>query len=167
MSRVKCLTAILCLLAVCCSLTTNLRAENPKLRRQFYLTTLKKEKATLADATQVAYMLKFGSLHEGTADERIAMLVENNIAPGSWANKDQAMDVNRGQVALLISNALRIKGSLKMRLGIRNERYCFRNAVFMGLVPRGNQRRLMSGAELIGILDKCSEYQSAKDAAKK
>ena len=61
--------------------------------------------------------------------------------------------------ARLVCQALGIKGGLSMRMFGPSERYCYKEAVFLKLVPAGNQRRLISGAELLAVFDRCSRYQ--------
>ncbi|MFC1587947.1 hypothetical protein ACFL54_06540 [Planctomycetota bacterium] len=139
-------------------------ADVRKERRKFYRSIMKKGKITFEDASKVLYMLKFDKFPDSDFAATSKELAEAGVPAADDLEKDG--EINRGELSYMLVRALKIKGGLKMRLGIKNERYCYRELVFMKLMAAGNQRRKISGAELIGIFDKCSEYRSKKDGEK-
>jgi hypothetical protein len=67
--------------------------------------------------------------------------------------------VSRGTMAVMISNALKIKGGMMMQLSGGNPRYAVRELVYKDIYPPSTPNQTFSGAEYLGIIGRIEDYQ--------
>jgi len=89
---------------------------------------------------------------------RVSALKARHILPANFKGAaDEA--VNRGTLAVAISNALKIKGGIMLHLSPDCGRYATRELVYMELYPPSTPNQTFSGAEYLGIIGRIEDYQ--------
>ena len=126
---------------------------------EFYRVLAAKPNATFEDAVRAFYELvsEQPPPADATFQTLAATLVERKVIRSDWTGDAQAK-LTRGRVAYMICRACGIKGGITMRIFGLSERYCFRECVYLGVWPGGNQRDLMTGGELMGVLKWTADY---------
>jgi hypothetical protein len=125
----------------------------------FYRVLAVKPNATFEDAVRAFYELVTGqaAAEDATFQTLAEALVERKIIRSDWTS-DANVKLTRGRAAYMICRVCDIKGGVTMRVFGPSERYCFRECVFLGVWPGGNQRDLMTGGELMGVLAWAADY---------
>ncbi len=141
------------ILMVLAAFATDIFADNA-----YYRMLAAKPNATFEDAVRVFHELVTGQpvAEDATFESLAAALVERKIIRSDWT--DANAKLTRGRAAYMICRACDIKGGLTMRIFGPSERYCFRECVYLGVWPGGNQRDLMTGGELMGVLKWTADY---------
>ena len=89
---------------------------------------------------------------------RVDALKSRGLLPRGF-NRPADEAVSRGTLAVAISNALKIKGGMMMRLSPDCSRYATRELVYMELYPPSTPNQTFSGAEYLGIIGRIEDYQ--------
>jgi hypothetical protein len=90
-------------------------------------------------------------------DTRVASLKSRGILPqGFTAPADAA--VTRGDLAVAICNALRIRGGLTMHVFGATPRYATRELMFLGLYPPSTPNQTFTGNEYVGIIGRVEDW---------
>jgi len=94
---------------------------------------------------------------------RLAALKSRKVLPQSF-NAPADAAVMRGDLAVAICNALRIKGGLAMHLIGPTPRYATRELMFLGLYPPSTPNQTFSGNEYVGIIGRVEDWQRGNPA---
>ena len=126
----------------------------------FYRVLAAKPNAEYEDAVRAFHELATGRSagDNATFASLAGELVSRKIARPEWTSDPKAR-LTRGRAAYLLCQALHIKGGVTMSVFGPSERYCFRECLYLGVWPGGNQRDLMTGGELMGVLKWAADYQ--------
>lgn len=124
----------------------------------YYRVLAAKPNATFEDAVRVFFELTLdvdaGAL---TFKEQAKALADMGVIRREWM-KDPRMLLTRGRTAYMLCEACRIWGGLTMWVWGNSERYAYRECVYNDVWTGGNQRNLMTGGELMGVLKWAADY---------
>jgi len=124
----------------------------PWKKEMEYITALaEKPVASMADAIMLLTLFAGESPWGRGLDELTARLVEKEIFHGGW-RVDKTDPLTFGRVSYMICQACEIRGGIWMRLFGPSERYCFKEALYLEIIPAGSTHRYVTGEQLLDIL---------------
>lgn len=90
---------------------------------------------------------------------RVAAMKDRGFLPAGFnADADQA--IRRGDLAVAITQALKIRGGLMMHLGAaRVPRYATRELVYLDVYPPSSTNQTFSGSEFLGIIGRVEDWE--------
>lgn len=127
---------------------------------QYYRDLEMKDCASWGDLLHAAYILKTGKNDQKTVEEYYHFAVENRLVPESW-NADADTPVTKGKLAYVVVASLDIKGGIWLNVLGNNQRYAYRECLYLGLMGRASQHRYIGGKELLSVLRRGMEYRRA------
>jgi hypothetical protein len=145
-------------------LTRTVGASDPDTQMEFWY-ELEARPVTCNDEAFHGLLLFLDGTDSATDyEQRVQSLRSRGLlAPRFSAPADAA--VQRGQFAVSVAKALRIKGGVMMRLtGGNIDRYALRELVVLNLYPPGSVNQTFSGAEYVGIIGKMEDFQHGNSA---
>ena len=111
---------------------------------------------TAEPAYRAVYVLAKGDALEGEFDELSATLAADGLIGKSWDYAPQRC-LTRADVGFMICRACRIRTGVNWTLtGLG--RYAWRELIYHEIANGGDENRLMSGGEFVGILLRAEEY---------
>ena len=117
----------------------------------------RKAGATYDDGVRVAAMLVTGQEAGGAYEPMRDDLIRRGVLLADWAfPADEPL--TRGEVAVLVSGALGIKGGAAMRIFGPNRRTATKACQEKGIVLHGSPYDRVSGRELLGTFQRAREY---------
>jgi len=126
----------------------------------YFRELVNKGNASCFDAFRVASLLKTGNDDPATTFDSLKdSLFKDRIIPGDWSKKKADNFINRGEMAYMLFNILKLKGGLSVKIFGVSCRYAFRECVDKKLMASGYPNQVISGEELISILDAAGKYQ--------
>jgi hypothetical protein len=93
--------------------------------------------------------------------DRVIWLMERGYIPQGFPGKANDA-VERGTVASIVCQILKIKGGLTMRVIGPHPRYALRELVSLRIMQPGSTQQGMSGIEFVGIMGRAEEYQEGR-----
>lgn len=143
-------------------LTQSLAGNDPDSRIAFWH-TLAERKVTSNDEAFHGLLLLIDD-NDPAADYagRVKVLKEQGLLPRDF---DQPADqaVYRGTLAVVICNALDIKGGVVMRLVGTNGRYASRELQYLNIFPDGSPHQTFRGDEYLYVIGRTEDYQRQLD----
>lgn len=111
---------------------------------------------TAEPAYRAAHLLAKGRSFAGEFDELAETMVADGLVGKSWGYPPQRC-LTRADVGYLICRACRIRSGVNWNLtGLG--RYAWRELIYHNIADGGDENRLMSGGEFVGILLRAEEY---------
>jgi len=124
----------------------------PWKKEMDYISTLAdKPVASMADAIVTLTLFEGESPWGRGLDELATRLVEKEIFHSDWA-MDETDPLTFGKVSYMICQACEIPGGFWMRIFGPSERYCFKEALYLEIIPAGSTHRYLTGEQLLDIL---------------
>jgi len=143
------------LCAVVVAAAPTLAADN-----SFFRVLASKPNATFEDACRCMAMLVEMPVPEDFSELK-AQLAEKSIIPRKWLEEKTAEErLTRGVMAYMVCTSLDIKGGLVMHLLGPTPRYALRECIFLKLVARSAETKLVTGAELLAVLGRVEKYKN-------
>ncbi len=97
---------------------------------------------------------------------QIAFLRNENLLPKIFEKEfDPTKPLRKGLTAYMFCKALDIKGGVLLRLLGMSERYTLKELVYQGMMSSGNVKDIVSGEELVSILNRASDFMGKKNEA--
>ncbi len=91
---------------------------------------------------------------------QVAFLQERGILPKRYRESFDPMEpLRRGFVAYTFRQALGIRGGIALHLLGPSERYALKELAFQGILSSGRVNDLVSGAELVQVMNQAAQYQ--------
>jgi hypothetical protein len=126
----------------------------------YFRELVNKPNATYFDAYRTISVLRTGQNDsKATFDGLKDSLTKDKIIPKSWNKKKAEGFIDRGEMAYMLFQTLKMEGGLTVRIFGVSCRYAFRECVDKGLMASGYADQTLSGEELINILDQAGKYQ--------
>ncbi|MBF0532049.1 MAG: hypothetical protein HQL23_03015 [Candidatus Omnitrophica bacterium] len=88
-------------------------------------------------------------------------LSQKKILPAAWEGYAPEKILRRGELALLITGALKISGGICLRLFPRSTRYAVRELIYNGMMRCGGVNDPLTGTEMRWILTAAEKYRDA------
>jgi LysM repeat protein len=132
---------------------------------QFYRVLAAKPNATFEDAVRAFYELSAQAPPSGAFDQLARALADRKIIREEWISSPQDK-LTRGRVAYMLCRSCSIRGGVTMTVFGPSERYAFRECVYLGVWPGGNQRDYVTGGELMGVLKWAADYVEERQKKK-
>jgi len=149
-------------IVVLCAFILLAFAARARADKAFIRELAKKKDVTLADGCRAIYYFSGGDKNEKDIDKIVARLLEMKYIKRKYPKKlDERL--RRGQFAYMLCKALKIKGGLTMRIIGTRERYALRELTYMGLMPRVNKAKYVTGMEILGVLSRAEKYRGEKE----
>lgn len=127
--------------------------------QDYFKELLEKKNALFSDACKTISILT------GIIDQcpdfksQLDFLKQNNIIPRKVAyDLIPNQPLRKGLAAYMYCRALKIKGGLWMRLFGVNQRYAFKELLYMGMMLPGHEKDIVTGKELILLLTEAANY---------
>lgn len=120
-----------------------------------------------ASATQEDCVRALGILSQGRNAARVPLgqvvddLKQKGWMPRRW-NVEPERSASKGFASYLFVKALSIKGGAGARIFGMNKRRAYRELVDLRMIPSGGEYSSLTGAELITLLDRASQYRRAR-----
>jgi hypothetical protein len=96
---------------------------------------------------------------------RVEQLKVRGMLPANFsAAADEAVD--RGNLAVALAKALKVKGGATMRMFGVTPRYAVRALEYRGLYPQSSLNQTFSGAEFVGVMGRVEDFQRGNPAEK-
>ncbi len=96
---------------------------------------------------------------------QVAFLQERRILPKRYRESFDPMEpLRRGLTAYMFRQVLGIRGGIALHLLGPSERYAMKELVFQGILSSGRVNDLISGAELVQVMNQAAQYQLAHRA---
>ena len=89
--------------------------------------------------------------------QRVSLLQDRNVVPGSWDLDPQA-PITRGKLAYMIYQSCKMRGGVILTLSGPSQRYCLRELQYRKMMPRGVFYLPVTGMEFVGIVAKADAY---------
>jgi hypothetical protein len=137
-------------------------ANAPGSDAQFFGELGYKDCATAADVARALTILVSEGKENSTDFEACrAYLTKQKTLPDGWLDQAKADDtIDKSNLARLVCRALGIKGGLWMRIFGPLPRLALRECVYHELMPSGADYALVSGGELVGVIDRCDRWRA-------
>lgn len=124
----------------------------PWKKEMKYISALaEKPVASMADAIVTLTLFAGESPWGRGLDELAARLVEKEIFHSDWT-VDETDPLTFGKISYLICQACEIPGGFWMRIFGPSERYCFKEMLYLEIIPAGSTHRYLTGEQLLDIL---------------
>jgi|GEM_PF-720648 len=91
-------------------------------------------------------------------ESRVQALKDSGLLPAGFDRPAQEA-VTRGTLAVILVNALQIKGGVMMHLVGPQPRYAVRELTAMGIYPLSSPHQVFAGDEFIDIIGRAEDYQ--------
>ena len=127
-------------------------ASTPYLRKLF-----KQPLASTWDAMRMVYKLTPETNTIRSMVEVAEYLQEQDIVPADWKT-DTPQKLHMRELAILICNTLKIEGGINKHLFPRTRRYALLELRYLNIMSQTVPDRYVTGAELIGIIGRASEF---------
>lgn len=139
-------------------LTAELGASDPDTQLEFWHTLAQQSVTSNDDAFHGLLLFLDGTDASTDYAGRVETLKSRKLLPANF-NQPAEQAVDRGTLAVALSNALKIRGGLVMSLTGPNPRYATKELVFLGIYPPSSPNQTFSGTEYLGIIGKAEDYQ--------
>ena len=127
--------------------------------QDYFKELLERKNSLFSDACKTVSILM------GVADQypdfqsQFDFLKQNNIIPKKVAyDLVPNQPLRKGLASYMYCKALKIKGGLWMRLFGVNQRYAFKELVYMEMMLPGHEKDIVTGKELILLLTEAADY---------
>ena len=139
-------------------LTDKLAGNEPETQLEFWHTLTTRPVTSNDEAFHGLLLYLDGKDEAKDYAGRVDLLRGRNLLPADF---DQPADhaMTRGNLAVAIVGALRIKGGLVMRLTGPSPRYATRELVYMELYPASSPQQTFTGSEFVGLIGRMEDYQ--------
>ena len=125
----------------------------------FFRILSSKPNATFEDACKGFAMLAGVPVTEDFGEFK-SQLAARKIIPAKWAEEKTAEErLTRGVMAYMVCTSLEIKGGMMMRLLGPSQRYSLRECVYLKLIARSAESKLVTGGELLAVLHRVDKYK--------
>jgi hypothetical protein len=132
---------------------------NQTIEIDYFRELLEKRNALFSDACKTVSILTGIIGQYPDFNSQLSFLKENNIIPNKVAyDLVPNQPLRKGLAAHIYCKALKIKGGLWMRLFGVNQRYAFKELVYMGMMLPGHEKDIVTGKELILLLTEAANY---------
>ncbi len=132
--------------------------EKPKEGRAAYVRRMyEKDRATFGDACRSVLGFVRGEPAEGDFAANEKDLLARSIVEENWGGDSGPL--TKGTLAFMLCKALGIKGGFTMSILGASRRYALREAIYLGLMPRGSPGQFVSGRELIDVITNAEIYK--------
>ncbi|MEW5693929.1 MAG: hypothetical protein AB1765_11615 [Candidatus Hydrogenedentota bacterium] len=128
-----------------------------KSTTKYFRELAKRDYVTLADACLALCLLLDGP-KEKDFEFQLEFLKKKKILFKETPT-DPKIRLAKGTVAVMLCKALKIKGGIMLRLFPDNQKYALKELVYLKLIGDDSINEWISGKELIGWLDKATEYR--------
>lgn len=132
---------------------------------EFYHTLAERNMASNDEAFHALLLFFHGEDPADTYPGRVAALKANGFLPDSY-DRPSNLAVTKGDMAVVIVNALDIKGGLTMRVLGPSPRYALKELQQLGLAPPGSSaNQTISGSQVLTVIGKMEDYQATHGTA--
>lgn len=129
----------------------------------YFRELLEKNNAVFSDACRTVSILTGVAEKYSDFDSQLSFLKDNNTIPRKVEyDLIPNQPLRKGLVAYMYCSAMKIKGGLWMRLFGVNQRYAFKELVYMNMMLPGHEKDIVSGKELILLLTQAANYLTQK-----
>jgi hypothetical protein len=145
-------------------LASELSKNDPESQLAFWhtLPTLK----TVSNDEAFHALLLFANGEDSAADypARVQQLKERKMLPADFKGAAQE-PARHGTIAVVVVQALSIKGGVTMHLFGPSPRYAQRELMYAGLYPPSSPQQPFTGPEFLGIIGRADDYQRSTSAS--
>ncbi len=128
-----------------------------KKEMEYIVALADKPVASMADAIVTLTLFKGESPWGRGLDELSARLVKKEIFDVDWVAQEKD-PLTFGKISYMICQACEIEGGIWMRFFGPSERYCFKEALYLEIIPAGSIHRYLTGEQLLDILSAAQLY---------
>lgn len=141
----------------------------PQPLKELYLIQLLPKKFVYRyDAAKSIVILMGGDDEYISLDSQVAYLKEKRFLPKRFEKTfDPMHPLRKGVAAYLFYKALGIKGGIALHLLGPSERYAFKELVFRGMMSPGHVNDLVSGDEMVLLMNQAFHYKADQELRKK
>jgi hypothetical protein len=145
-------------------LTADLAAATPEAKMEFWH-QMNDQPVTSNDQAFHGLLLFFDA-KDGSADyaARLAAVKSRGWLPADFAEAERD-SVKRGTVAVVLCNALHIRGGVTLRVFGSGPRYALRELQHVGVYPPSSPLQTFSGAQFVALIGRVEDYQRQKGLA--
>ncbi|MEX2216788.1 MAG: hypothetical protein WD768_21920 [Phycisphaeraceae bacterium] len=144
-------------------LTEKLAGSDPESQMEFWH-ELYQRKLTSNDEAFHAILLFLDGKDEAAAyGDRVSSLKARGLLHDSF-NGAANDAVSRGDLAVVIVNALKIRGGLILTVFPRSPRYATRELQYIGIYPTSSTNQTFSGGQFVSIIGRLEDYQRSRPA---
>jgi uncharacterized protein YlzI (FlbEa/FlbD family) len=140
--------------AIVICFTSNANATSAKWFREM----IKKEHVSQGDCILGITYVVSGREADCNYKNSLKLLRAKKIIPSKWRLKRNNI-ADKAFLSMLVYNTLNLKGGLKARLFGVNARTAYQEVADMKIIPANGEKTLLSGGELLAVLNKIVEYK--------
>lgn len=136
---------------------------------QLYFAMLAQKRVVFRyDAAKALVILMGVDEEHISLDAQIAYLKAQGLLPKRFHREpfDPQQPLRKGEAAYMFRQALNIQGGLALRLFGPSERYALKELEYQGIMAPGHVRDLVSGMELVQIMDQAARFKLKHTAAR-
>lgn len=139
----------------------------PPIAALYFATLAQKQVVFRYDAAKAIVILMGVDEEHINLDSQVAYLKTHGLLPPRFTREefDPRQPLRKGEAAYIFLQALKIKGGVVLHLLGPSERYALKELAFQGLMSPGHVRDLVSGVELVQLMDQAARHKLRRTAA--
>jgi len=147
-----------CQSAVGQALPKSLAGNDPDSQLAFWHTLPTRKVVSNDEAFHALLLFVDSEDSSGDYIDRMRLLKRKKLLPADFQEPAE-FAAYRGTLAVVLVQALAIRGGVTMHMVGAQPRYALREMVYAGLFPPSSPQQVFSGAQLLGIIGRAEDYQ--------